>query len=590
MTDIPKPDGRSWAVDKFDESNATELESVLDRGYAASSQPPASLHHRMLAARELQGQRREIARLEAEVRRLTSDGIEQRSDAWHKVYDALQLAGMNSFVPDSGPMTGSNRAVQFVGHISDQVSRLQKQLAERPTPWTGSAEAEIARLQSEVTRLENLLDSDTVADADRRKAVRELVRLSEIAIGWIDNMSLKADFRKAINAVTGPTAETVQAAREEHAAGQTVRQAIEEFGNRVGESRHYLLHNLLGFLDAKGMASLSVPQKPQAEGQTAVEITFAEFSEINRARDKPAGDSDAPAPATAESRQPEPAYGGRLEICEDLEDLIRDQSEWSQATFGSDTERGPVGALRHLSKEALEAAENPHDTSEYADCLLLLLDAMRRRGLKFHTLVIAAQEKMKVNRSRTYPPSVEGQPCEHVDPKPEASDCSPAFENKEQEAAFAEMAKHADECRHGFPLFSPNDCPQCVKESEADAEGWIQTVTLDADERITIRLPREGERVQLDFGDNHVDWHVAGESTFIQGEVERWRPAPKPAEAGLEDAMRVIAADSDGSKFAEAARRLKAMKKAVELLKHARNRNLFLYEIDAVLSEIDRCS
>ena len=37
--------------------------------------------------------------------------------------------------------------------------------------------------------------------------------------------------------------------------------------------------------------------------------------------------------------------------------LATDQSQWSQQTFGTDEERGPVGALHHLAREAVEAAE-----------------------------------------------------------------------------------------------------------------------------------------------------------------------------------------------------------------------------------------
>jgi hypothetical protein len=36
---------------------------------------------------------------------------------------------------------------------------------------------------------------------------------------------------------------------------------------------------------------------------------------------------------------------------------------------------GPVGPLNHLSKEALEAAEQPGDLSEWADMQFLLWDA-----------------------------------------------------------------------------------------------------------------------------------------------------------------------------------------------------------------------
>lgn len=97
-----------------------------------------------------------------------------------------------------------------------------------------------------------------------------------------------------------------------------------------------------------------------------------------------------------------------------LDELARDQAEWSQATFGADTERGPLGALRHLEKEAREAQAAPSDVTEYADCLILLLDASRRAGFTPMELIAAARDKMRVNRSRAWPKPVEGQPCEHV--------------------------------------------------------------------------------------------------------------------------------------------------------------------------------
>lgn len=53
-------------------------------------------------------------------------------------------------------------------------------------------------------------------------------------------------------------------------------------------------------------------------------------------------------------------------------------AEWSQATFG---DVGPVGPLKHLSKEALEAAAEPGDLSEWADMQFLLWDAQRRAGI-----------------------------------------------------------------------------------------------------------------------------------------------------------------------------------------------------------------
>lgn len=103
-----------------------------------------------------------------------------------------------------------------------------------------------------------------------------------------------------------------------------------------------------------------------------------------------------------------------IEICDELDELIRDQAIWSQATFGPDTERGPVGALRHLAKEAIEAAENPDDLEEYADCFLLILDAMRRKGCRFQTLVREAAKKMQKNKLRNWPTPEPDQPVEHI--------------------------------------------------------------------------------------------------------------------------------------------------------------------------------
>lgn len=99
-----------------------------------------------------------------------------------------------------------------------------------------------------------------------------------------------------------------------------------------------------------------------------------------------------------------------------LADLVEDQADWSQKTFGSDSERGPIGPLKHLIKEANEAIANPTDPSEYADCLILILDASRRAGIKVMQLIEAAQAKMKKNKAREWPKceaSNSEEPIEH---------------------------------------------------------------------------------------------------------------------------------------------------------------------------------
>lgn len=102
------------------------------------------------------------------------------------------------------------------------------------------------------------------------------------------------------------------------------------------------------------------------------------------------------------------------EIGEDLLSLWNDHSDWSQRTFGSDSVRGPLGPLKHLEKEAREAQANPRDLSEYADCLLLLMDSARRAGIGPWALIQAAHDKLQINKTRTWPHSRGDDPVEHV--------------------------------------------------------------------------------------------------------------------------------------------------------------------------------
>lgn len=54
----------------------------------------------------------------------------------------------------------------------------------------------------------------------------------------------------------------------------------------------------------------------------------------------------------------------RAQPAPERDKVRREHAEWSQATFGN---VGPIGPLKHLSKEALEAAAEPDDLSEWAD-------------------------------------------------------------------------------------------------------------------------------------------------------------------------------------------------------------------------------
>ncbi len=89
----------------------------------------------------------------------------------------------------------------------------------------------------------------------------------------------------------------------------------------------------------------------------------------------------------------------------------REHAEWSQATFGN---VGPVGPLKHLSKEALEAAAEPGDLSEWADMQFLLWDAQRRAGITDEQITQAMIEKLAVNKQREWPEPKDGEPRLHI--------------------------------------------------------------------------------------------------------------------------------------------------------------------------------
>lgn len=95
-----------------------------------------------------------------------------------------------------------------------------------------------------------------------------------------------------------------------------------------------------------------------------------------------------------------------------LREKIRKQhAAWSEETFG---DVGPVGPLKHLAKEALEAAAAVEDLSEWADLQFLLWDAQRRAGVSDEELNAAMELKLSVNMARRWPAPKDGEPREHI--------------------------------------------------------------------------------------------------------------------------------------------------------------------------------
>ncbi|HHE5623981.1 TPA: dATP/dGTP pyrophosphohydrolase domain-containing protein, partial [Escherichia coli] len=75
------------------------------------------------------------------------------------------------------------------------------------------------------------------------------------------------------------------------------------------------------------------------------------------------------------------------------EQIRHEHAKWSDSTFGC---VGPIGPLKHLSKEALEAAAEPEDLSEWADMQFLLWDAQRRAGISDAEITAAMEDKLKI--------------------------------------------------------------------------------------------------------------------------------------------------------------------------------------------------
>lgn len=93
------------------------------------------------------------------------------------------------------------------------------------------------------------------------------------------------------------------------------------------------------------------------------------------------------------------------------EQIRREHAKWSDATFGN---VGPVGPLKHLSKQAIEAAADPSDPLEWADMQFLLWDAQRRIGISDDFITKAMIEKLEINKKRQWPEPKDGEPRLHI--------------------------------------------------------------------------------------------------------------------------------------------------------------------------------
>ncbi|HBY6332080.1 TPA: DUF550 domain-containing protein [Klebsiella pneumoniae] len=211
----------------------------------------------------------------------------------------------------------------------------------------------------------------------------------------------------------------------------------------------------------------------------------------------------------------------------------REHAEWSQATFGN---VGPVGPLKHLSKEALEAAEQPGDLSEWADMQFLLWDAQRRAGITDDQITQAMIEKLAVNKQREWPEPKDGEPRLHIKEQPAPVVLVIPDEMTAEQAyeigyyygdpvnVFARGANWMRQHIIDSTLAAaPHDTPALNSLQSVDnvADRWIP-VSERMPESNGVYFGWDGKRVL------EVNCFFGGFSAnqFIHGEITHWMPLP----------------------------------------------------------------
>ena len=151
------------------------------------------------------------------------------------------------------------------------------------------------------------------------------------------------------------------------------------------------------------------------------------------------------------------------------EQIRHEHAKWSDSTFGC---VGPIGPLKHLSKEALEAAAEPDDLSEWADMQFLLWDAQRRDA----EITAAMEDKLKINMERQWPEPKDGEPRLHIK-EPGNSPVTPArlpggFTIEDAKALHEDLVRsHISQALSG----------EKMKKNDRDADlRWIHGVIVQA--------------------------------------------------------------------------------------------------------------
>ncbi|EHC2991725.1 DUF550 domain-containing protein [Escherichia coli] len=177
------------------------------------------------------------------------------------------------------------------------------------------------------------------------------------------------------------------------------------------------------------------------------------------------------------------------------EQIRHEHAKWSDSTFGC---VGPIGPLKHLSKEALEAAAEPDDLSEWADMQFLLWDAQRRAGISDAEITAAMEDKLKINMERQWPEPKDGEPRLHI---------------KEP---------------GNYPV-TPDGWISCSERMPEMGERQCYVLAADFKNNYPPNIPNTQVGVYGDwFNDGNPTWDDGdGEDLYLK-EVTHWMPLPEP--------------------------------------------------------------
>ncbi len=224
-----------------------------------------------------------------------------------------------------------------------------------------------------------------------------------------------------------------------------------------------------------------------------------------------------------------PDFGAQLyaipQPVPERDQVRQEHAEWSQATFGN---VGPIGPLKHLSKEALEAAAEPSDLSEWADMHFLLWDAQRRAGITDEQITQAMVEKLAVNKQREWPEPKDGEPRLHIkeQPAPVVPEKCPA-EIRDLIASLSDALFNDDDAQEIW-----NTCRAAMLQagnSPVIPDRWIPVSERMPEERETVVLVADERGIvwcaEIQDGEIYPD-EFPGTRGFGCSEATHWMPLP----------------------------------------------------------------